>query len=373
MNAKAAVLVRHTRDDPVDWRRFAAILCMIEVYWRILGNGHYLHTLLQGQSLSEQGWRYVAIASINLIWAIAVFGLCRSLWRHSPAIRGWLIAPVVAGSALVLTKAVDFTLLFLHLRAPGGYTLLQTTDLTRGILINTVVDFLWIGVFLAIWRVGRQKPAQRRPRWPFLAAVWCLGWFLVRALHLWTGGDPSEDGLTGDEMAFAYTSVPYFARVVISGVPLLAGIALVVGWRISRPLCLVMAAAEVAPLVFNAYGVTHLVSSAMEALMISSPYSPTNPLPWPWILFNQTMFLVTCGRAVSLAGPWMLIAIYVRRSRMLAFPEDGSPWPRRYCALCHYNLHGIEPARCPECGIELSWDPACPKRRCQDELPRKSS
>ena len=32
-------------------------------------------------------------------------------------------------------------------------------------------------------------------------------------------------------------------------------------------------------------------------------------------------------------------------------PEDGTPYPRRYCGNCYYNLHGLDTAeRCPECG-----------------------
>ncbi|MBI4582099.1 MAG: hypothetical protein HY718_20550 [Planctomycetes bacterium] len=49
----------------------------------------------------------------------------------------------------------------------------------------------------------------------------------------------------------------------------------------------------------------------------------------------------------------LLIAIYARRYPMRVPPEDGSPWPRRYCGQCGYNLHGIEAAECPECGRRL--------------------
>src|SRR5262249_8419680 len=34
--------------------------------------------------------------------------------------------------------------------------------------------------------------------------------------------------------------------------------------------------------------------------------------------------------------------------------DDGSRWPRRYCGRCFYNLHGLEPDRCPECGMLLA-------------------
>ncbi len=57
--------------------------------------------------------------------------------------------------------------------------------------------------------------------------------------------------------------------------------------------------------------------------------------------------------SVMMAGPWVLIAFYAWRVPMRKPADDGSPYPRRYCGNCYYNLYGVDSQRCPECGVEL--------------------
>ena len=44
---------------------------------------------------------------------------------------------------------------------------------------------------------------------------------------------------------------------------------------------------------------------------------------------------------------------YAWKAPMRKPPDDGTPFPRRFCGKCYYNLHGIEANRCPECGTEF--------------------
>jgi len=71
------------------------------------------------------------------------------------------------------------------------------------------------------------------------------------------------------------------------------------------------------------------------------------------VVFDRTLFECLFVVRVKWAGPWLLIAVFACRAWMHPFPDDGSPYPRRYCGRCRYNLLGVPQPRCPECGSEL--------------------
>lgn len=54
--------------------------------------------------------------------------------------------------------------------------------------------------------------------------------------------------------------------------------------------------------------------------------------------------------------PLLLIVWAGRSAQSIGFRDDGSPWPRRYCGKCFYNLQGVQSEKCPECGTTLTED-----------------
>jgi hypothetical protein len=79
----------------------------------------------------------------------------------------------------------------------------------------------------------------------------------------------------------------------------------------------------------------------------------TLPHPLNFYLINRYAFTKIFVDSVFTAGPWLLIAVFAWRVPMTRLPEDGSPFPRRYCGKCRYNLHGLDTNVCPECGAKL--------------------
>jgi hypothetical protein len=71
------------------------------------------------------------------------------------------------------------------------------------------------------------------------------------------------------------------------------------------------------------------------------------------IVFNRLLFQCSLVAPVQWAGPWFLVAMFAYRAWMHPLPDDRSPYPRRYCGRCRYNLLGVTSPRCPECGSEL--------------------
>jgi len=77
-------------------------------------------------------------------------------------------------------------------------------------------------------------------------------------------------------------------------------------------------------------------------------------LPNGWrFLANSRLFELLCVYPAAEVGPWLLIAVWSWRAMVLSRLEDGSPYPRRYCGRCYYNLHGLESEVCPERGSRL--------------------
>jgi hypothetical protein len=101
------------------------------------------------------------------------------------------------------------------------------------------------------------------------------------------------------------------------------------------------------------YCYPYLVYCSVRTELIAHAVSP-DISPWRWILGNDVSFQLLFVNLPANAGPWLLIALYAWRVPMRALPDDGSPYPRRYCARCHYNLHGLDADLCPECGNRLN-------------------
>jgi len=118
-----------------------------------------------------------------------------------------------------------------------------------------------------------------------------------------------------------------------------------------------LAVVAAAPEIKAAYAISLLVRTAIDALLLSGlpgPVPDFSPYPFGCFLANETFFGLTFVTPVWLAGPWILIAVFAGRYPKRLPHDDGSPFPRRYCGHCGYNLHGLRDPICPECGQSQS-------------------
>ena len=204
----------------------------------------------------------------------------------------------------------------------------------------------WLAVGLASLSQIRHRRVQRarhtRP-WVIFAVAWSVGVAIA---------SPTERPTMGGCLLLAAWYMPAWVIISWALTPLALAACLIARWRMARTVALVAAAVEVTVtarwiawwgLYYYADVGWHLVRAGIQ------------PTKWLWLesfIGNRNCVLqMFC--TVANAGPWLLIAIYAWRVPMRAIPDDGSPYPRRYSARCYYNLHGINPDRCPECGNEL--------------------
>ena len=125
--------------------------------------------------------------------------------------------------------------------------------------------------------------------------------------------------------------------------------ALLFGSRLARTAALVLVAVNIAGAWYRWYPISMLVRTAIRALMMSTP----GTADLDTYLVTQYDFVSLFVDPVPMIGPWMLIALYAHKLPMRGPPDDGTPFPRRFCGNCYYNLHGIADRRCPECGTPM--------------------
>ena len=200
----------------------------------------------------------------------------------------------------------------------------------------------------ALWwyRATDSRLRRRYPLWAILAGIWCLAYLICSlivpqlARAQWSGAMifPNRMRLVTELMALA---------------PLLL---LIAG---SSKVALVAIAVASVDVIFPCWAM-YLLSqcgwAAAAQLLISARHSPgwlPTSFPLDCFLLNRDLFHEVFVGTVAIAGPWILIAFYARRYLLRPPIDDGSPWPRRHCGNCMYNLHGIDAATCPECGRSL--------------------
>jgi len=143
---------------------------------------------------------------------------------------------------------------------------------------------------------------------------------------------------------------------VLAG-PFATTVLLLLAKPVARLAALVMGVVVMVLAVQGAWTVAGLVCSGIRMLYMESPYPMSEEVShWRLFLLNDSTFRWVIIDQLIVAGPWFLIAVYVRLHPMRLPADDGSPYPRRYCANCFYNLHGVNDDQCPECGVVLSPD-----------------
>lgn len=339
-------------------RQFSAGICLT-VFFPTFVNGGLLLWEHRPVRLGACEWEFWSGVS-QLVLAGVMYGCARQLLRNGRFTRLWLLTGI----------------LFVMIALPhAGYSAwFGATELRR----NPITDWLtrwfarpnsgyswgyelkqllhglpWACALSVTWWLDRRPESRQWSRmqpWALVAIAWCLG----QVPALWQSSE-----LWMELMCY----VPYDQ---VLDPPFWLGCLLTVGSAVSlflgdrsRHVVLALATVLVARPIVEALTVSCLVGVAQNALYISVLRGRSIGFTAPhmyWFdcsLFNRDLFLVASVHSILLAGPWLLIARYIRKHPARLPADDGSPWPRRYCGSCMYNLHGIESAVCPECGRQL--------------------
>jgi hypothetical protein len=290
---------------------------------------------------------------MKVLAAVLLYLCGRSLWYGGRSARWWVGITIVA-----LPAAVGASFACLLYSGAGIGTLLQHIGLKLPDWCKWLGEFTfplpWLMILLAAaWRL--RPAAKRSPRgrcvWTYFAGIWCAG----QAIDALTSGE----SLLNWELlrALEIRGLPTQWLLLAPLLPIVVALFLWTGYlRPARLLALALGAAAITVSCVEVYGYTLLSCSAIDALFYAhnvpvSHRAALFPLGLVWA--NESMFLGIFVQPIIEAGPWFLIAWYAWRAPIWVPPEDGSPYPRRYCGRCHYNLHGIDSSRCPECGHEL--------------------
>ncbi|NLE58634.1 MAG: hypothetical protein GX616_09760 [Planctomycetes bacterium] len=350
MRSKAPIIIENEGQPPDDWRRFVAAMCFIHFYtWFILG-GQSVFNLFERRGPWEYNEPLWALMSASEVCAaLAFWGLGRALWQGRPTV-GWWLRRVLLFSALM----IFFDNLALFPFADTGTEMSHQTTTWRGWeiksnsspvlwkalrialtncqylpLLGLLIGTVAVAIVIRKWRGGFRRP------WVYVAVAWSLSILLQYALY-----DPSWTW-----------QIPRFFSAPLSIDQL---------WWLDRLHFIGLPLLTVGSLLFVKEGVwlCPLAMAVMTAL---------HPLPYAlWsvnyflhtrglahLALNSDVFKVLFVYSVQNALPWLLIAWYAYRLSTRMPVGDGSPFPRRYCGKCHYNLCGIDSPRCPECGVEL--------------------
>ncbi len=325
------VIVRSQPEGPVDWRWFVAILCFIHFYVQFLTVGTSLWDHLARNAYRVQGDGYgVSYDLPFFLWSLCLWGIGRSFARKSRVTTHWL-----AAGALCMTGAVvSTTWLIVSANSSGSARFQNIVYWSRehAILDQNAWCLPWVAiVFVGVWyrrRARDQTNVAHRP-WVVIAATWCLGQIPLVP----TVGHPTEFSSAMGRVAIL---LPWTYTFLLASTAVL----LLVHSRFARTSALAVGAIGMAVAAFGLYLSWDLTHSATGVYV--------------WTRFT---FHALCVHPVSTVGPWLLIAVFAWRIPMAPLPDDQSPYPRAFCRRCGYNLHGLEVARCPECGAEFATLP----------------
>ena len=353
MHHAEPILVRHEHDRPHHWRRFVAALCFMEFYVTFVYAGLALWD-------DDHGYWYDALAEalripwsrIPLLVGAAVLYLCgRGLWRCGRSEKSWLRLGVVSVFLMIVCEVVAAAVWSSRGNpsfAPRSATPIGTAILAgfgSGSVHLMLLAVLGVGVWIT--RPNNRLLRTTTAPWVYCAATYCLMSIPCGLL----GQD--NIALTFGWAMFQWTSNSSFFLVAgfISATFFIAtAAALLCRWRVARTVALVIAAVNIVGVWYNWYPLSMLVRIAIRAMMMATPLRAEVDESTIWTQHDFLSLFVNPLRSV---GPWLLIAIYAWKAPMRQPPDDGTPFPRRFCGKCSYNLHGIEANRCPECGTEF--------------------
>lgn len=332
---KTRIIIQEESHTPGDWRPFVAGLCFIEFYTQFVSWGQHLVLFIREEHrptpLDKTALVLLLRCAIGLLCASAFLGYGRALWQKRPTTGYWLTRVIALSVASIAATFLTMD----DLSVPNSWRWFRY--LIGATWASAPNNLPWLGLLLAgVWDAYRRRNRHARAAsWVTFATIWCAftvpywcdwGWLLPRDRETVTG-------LT---------------------VTVLTGLCLMMRRKEARSFAMGTGAVSAVPVIQSVRLWMILTHAACVGVLVST-HEPL-PLPsWSSFFLYRDVFKLLCVDLVGVSGPWVLIAIYAWRVPMLVPPDDGSPFPRRYCGKCLYNLHGIDSPRCPECGSELDW------------------
>jgi hypothetical protein len=331
------------------WRRFLAILCLMEFYTAFVRGGTMLWESWTGRdsdlSIIEIPFWVNVLLTLR---AASLFACGRALWFESKHTRHWIVLVLVLTLSSILcgTWAANQGLV-----RWGAMTSWAMNWSWRAVNIYVLSDSAKmlpvLACLIAAFIAERRRRASRSfamASWVFVAATWCFASAIAEQM---------QAGVASRMGAYAsFFTMPALVSLAYSALFVLTGLLLIRRSFLARSTALILAAIGATVAAEWTYELPWLFNTAIHALYLSVPGYPGG-LPYHWV-HTREEFVGACVESVRLVGPWLLIALYARFVPMRTPPDDGSPYPRRYCRKCLYNLHGLESDRCPECGSELA-------------------
>lgn len=346
MHARTTSIVVFDRTElPGDRRRFAAALCFMLFFAKfVFGGTRFWLEISRQLGLRALGWFEFWLAVSQLTVGISGYLAGRALWRGHRSARWWLAAVIIC---LLIEIGVDIGFALSWLQRWPSSDLRELLFVFEQELIHDEFPCI-LAMSATLWLSLGRIPllSKRYPSWLILAMAWAVGGLLTpNAFHLPYLTAPFSP------------AVGYWPWILSKALFFMALVLMLFRCRRLRMLSIIIAAVQTA--IFIKYSVMffpNLVGDSVITLLASARHCrgwPPSPFPLGVCYLNRTtlQYLV---QLVLQAGPWILIAIYARKYPMRVPAEDGSPWPRAYCGNCGYNLSGIEPNICPECGRQLS-------------------
>ncbi len=347
------ILVRHEHDRPHHWRRFLAALCFMEFYVTFVYAGMAIWDddpelwFSPLEIVLESPWGRFHL----LVGAVMLYVCGRSLWRGGRAERAWLWLGAVTLLSMVACTVVVVVEWSTRPTPAFAFRLAIPTAsaLDLGFRSGSTYFVLLVVLGVVAWltRANNAPPRMARAPWVYCATAYCLA--SIPCGFLGQDGTSTVfyqavSSLTGQRGA------SLVADTMCALLLFATGVALLCRWRFARTLALILAAVNVVGVGFNWYPLSWMIRVGVRALMLTVPAALETEPRTLWTQFDLLRLFVD---PVRLVGPWLLIAIYAWKATMRQPPDDGTPFPRRFCGKCYYNLHGIEANRCPECGTEF--------------------
>lgn len=350
MPGEVPILIQHEHDRPDHWRRFVAVLCFMEFYVTFV----YAGTLIwcdDHSVFSSFAWAliYPWIRVLLFAGAVALYVCGRSLWRGKGRGRLWLWLGLTTTFLMALCEVAAVTRLTLTMGYPflSGPAPTVGGALWLGLWSGSVHLVLLAVIALSLWATQRNNRLIQTGRQPWIL---CAATFCFASIPFAIFGEDSTTSVIGQALLSSSRDPTFLVLAYFISVALLlgTGIALLCQWRWARTGALILAAVNITGVWYNWYPISMLVHIAIRMLRIATPHFPIDEINQR--MWTQYDFINLLVDPVRLVGPWLLIAIYAWRVPMRMPPDDGTPFPRRFCGNCYYNLHGIESNRCPECG-----------------------
>lgn len=337
---KARIVTQQSDDRPNDWRWFAALMLMCQFFPVFYTAGLSAWSTATGDRYSYPVFPVNFVTWLWIVRALCFAGLARALIRRSR----WAALLIVVLLGLTTWGMVANIIRDIRQHNPptswgidasDPYTAVWEIFQQYGASLPWLV-MLVVGVWR--WWAERHGRTTVTRTWVQLAAAWCISSAPALASY--------------NHALFWFTSpgraLPVYSNpaLYIPAVMVLSGVLLLMRSRYARTAVLMLVAASVAVTVMDAYLWWLLHHATFGAF---AQYDQGTGTPWTRNLF-ESFFI----NPIAYVGPWLVIACFARWAPMANPVDDGSPFPRRYCGRCGYNLHGIDSDVCPECGATLA-------------------